>query len=340
MKAAVFHKPYTQLKVEDWETPVPEDHEVLVRVAGCGVCHTDLHFIDHGVPPRKQLPMILGHEITGTIEQVGEKVEQFRGGERVLISVVVPCGECKWCKNGRTNLCRHRIIPGNRINGGYAEYLSVPANGVIQLPDELPLKHSAVIADAFGTSYHALHGIGHVKAGDQVVILGCGGLGSAAIQIAKQAGAYVIGLDMNPLKLEYAKDMGADEIVDTNKCKDLGEHIRKITHGGVDLALEAIGAPRTIYQAFTCLGPAGRLIVMGYTRNDIRFPAPKLVFEERSIHGVLGCPINQYEEIFKHLLNGDYNLDKLVTKELPLDEIEQALNSVRSGQTLRTIIVP
>jgi len=153
---------------------------------------------------------------------------------------------------------------------------------------------------------------------------------------------YTGQMDMDyAARVRYGRvDMGADEVVDTNKCKDLGEHIREISHGGVDLALEAIGAPRTIYQAFTCLGPAGRLIVMGYTRNDVRFPAPKLVFEERSIHGVLGCPIHQYEEIFKHLLDGEYDLAKLVTKELPLDEIEQALNSVRSGQTIRTIIVP
>lgn len=340
MKAAVFHKPYAQLKVEDWEAPVPGAHDVLIRVAACGVCHTDLHFIDHGVPPKKRLPMILGHEITGVIEQVGDKVADFSPGERVLVSVVIPCEDCKWCQNGHTNLCRRRIIPGNSINGGYAEYVSVSESGVVSLPDELPLKQSAVIADAFGTSYHAIHNIGKLSQGEKVAILGCGGLGAAAIQIAKQAGAYVIGLDMNPLKLDYAREMGADEVVDTNKLKDLGEHIREMTQGGVDLAVEAIGAPRTIYQAFTCLGPAGKLVVMGYTRNDVRFPAPKLVFEERSIHGVLGCPVSSYQQIFKHALTGEYDLNKIVTKEMPLDEIEQALNSVRSGQTLRTIIVP
>jgi len=340
MKAAVFHKPYQELDLTEWETPVPGKGEVLIRVVACGVCHTDLHFIDHGVPPIGDTPIILGHEITGTVDQVGGEVDTVKPGQRVMVPVVIPCGECALCKKGRTNLCRQRLIPGNAINGGYAEYIKVPETGVIPLPESLPLVESAVVADAFGTSYNALHNIGRIQEGETVLVFGCGGLGCAAVQIAKQVGAKVIALDMNPLKLEWAEQVGADETVNSYGIRDLGAHVRELTGGGVDVAYEAIGAPRTIYQAFTCLGPIGRLLIAGYTRNDIRIPEPKLITEERSIHGVLGCPVSDYQRIFDLIESGEYSIESLVTKQMPLDEIEAALTSVRSGQTLRTIVLP
>lgn len=340
MKAAVFRKPYTQLKIEEWEKPAPAPNEALIKVAACGVCHTDLHFIDHGTKPRKEPPLILGHEITGIVEEVGDEVTSFSKGERVMVSVIIPCNKCEWCERGRTNICRNRVIPGNSIHGGYAEYVTLPATGIIPLPDDLPLKQSAVITDAFGAPYHALQNIGKVSSRDVVAVFGCGGIGAAAIQIAKQVGAFVIAMDMNPLKLEWAESMGADETVNTNGIEDLGMHIRKMSGGGVDILVEAIGAPRTVHQGLTCLGPAGQLLMIGYTRNDIRLPAPKIVHEERSIHGIIGCPVNSYPKIIEHIRSGAYHLESIVTKEYPLDEIEPALNSVRSGQALRTIIVP
>lgn len=270
MKAAVFYQPYEPLTIQEWETPDPEREEVLVKVAACGVCHTDLHYIDHGVPPIKEPPLILGHEITGTVEKTGKRVEYIKTGDRVLIPVVIPCGECRFCKSGRTNLCRTRTIPGNTIHGGYAEYINVHRHGIIQLPDNLPLKESAIISDAFGTSYHAIVNIGKLKQGESLLVFGCGGLGTAAIQIGKQTGAHVVALDMNPLKLDKAKELGADEVVNSHGIRDLGDHVRELVGDSIDLAYEAIGAPRTIYQAFTCLGPAGRLVIAGYTRNPIK----------------------------------------------------------------------
>ncbi|MCF7803544.1 MAG: zinc-binding dehydrogenase [Candidatus Marinimicrobia bacterium] len=340
MKAAVFRKPYSTMEIEDWDTPVPGAREVLIKVAACGVCHTDLHFIDHGVPPLTEPPVILGHEITGTVETVGEAVDSVKKGQRVLVPVVIPCGECTFCQCGKTNLCRERTIPGNKIHGGYAEYVKVPVSGALPLPDEVPLETGAVLADAFGTSFHAIVDVGKIQKGETLLVFGAGGLGTAAIQIAKHAGARVIALDMNPLKLQWAEEMGADETVNSHGIRDLGAHVRDLTDGGVDVAYEAIGAPRTIYQAFTCLGPEGRLIVAGYTRNEVKFPEPNLIFEERSIFGVLGCPVSSYYTLFEHVVAGDYDIEALATKRMPLEEIEKALTSVRSGQTLRTILTP
>ncbi len=340
MKAAVYYKPYSKLKLEDWERPAPGPDEVLVKVAACGICHTDLHFIDHGVPPMKTPPLILGHEITGTIAEVGENIRDLSVDQRVLIAVIIPCNNCQYCKQGRTNLCRAKNIPGNTFHGGYAEYLVVPGSGIIPLPDDIPMKAGTAIGDVFGAPHHALVDVGKVCAGETVLVFGSGGLGAAAIQVAKTLGAHVIALDMNPLKLKWAEQMGADETINAYGIRDLGAHVRDRTDGGVNVALEVVGAPRTIYQAFTCLAPAGRLIILGYTRNEFKIPEPQLIVEERAILGVRSCPVSTYQTIFAHVISGKYHLEPIITKRLSLDEIEQGLNSVRSGQTLRTIIIP
>jgi len=340
MKAAVYHKPYSKLELETWDIPSPGPGEVLIRVAACGICHTDLHFIDHGVAPLKAPPLILGHEITGTIAETGDGVQGFTENQRVLVSVIIPCLKCEYCRSGHTNLCRDKIIPGSKIDGGYAEYVVVPKEGVVPLPDGISMEEGTTIGDVFGTAHHAAIDIGKIQQEETVLIFGSGGLGSAAIQIAKAIGAYVIALDMNPLKLEWAEEMGADETVNAYGIRDLGGHVRELTDGGVDVTLEAVGAPRTIYQAFTCLRPTGRLVILGYTRNEFKIPEPQLVVEERSIFGARGCPISTYQDIFQEVENGTYRLAPLIRKQLPLNDIERGLNSVRSGQTLRTIILP
>lgn len=340
MKAAVYHKPYNRLSIEERLVPDPGPEEVLIKVKACGICHTDLHFIDHGVPPLKKPPLVLGHEISGTIVELGEQVSGLLPDQPVLVTVTVPCYECDYCKKGKTNLCRKRSMPGSAFDGGFAEYLTVHRNGVVPVPAEIPLELASVIGDVVGTAHHALQDIARMQAGETLLIFGTGGLGAAAIQVAKNMGAYVIALDMNPLKLQWAEELGADQTVNSYSIRDLGNYIRDLTDGGVDVALEAVGAPRTIYQAFTCLSPAGRLIIMGYTRNDFKLPEPQLVLEERAVLGVRNCPIETYPQVFERIVNGAYQLEPLVTKRLPLQKIEEGLNSVRSGQTLRTIIIP
>jgi len=340
MRAAVYHKPYSRLSIEERLMPEPGPDEVLIKVRACGICHTDLHFIDHGVPPLKKPPLILGHEISGTVDEVGDQVEGLSVGQPVLVAVMVPCYECAYCQQGRTNLCRRKHIPGNAFDGGFAEYMTVHKNGVIPLPEEIPLEPACVIADVFGTTYHALHEVARLQPEETLLVFGTGGLGSAAIQVAKHQGASVIALDMNPLKLQWAEELGADETINASSIRDLGGYVRDLTDGGVDVALEAVGAPRTIYQAFTCLRPAGRLIILGYTRNEFKLPEPQLVVEERAVLGVRSCPMEVYPKVFEHVINGEYRLEPIVTKRLQLQDIEEGLNSVRSGQTLRTIIEP
>lgn len=340
MRAAIYREPYTPLDLTDWEKPVPEQDEILVEIAACGICHTDLRYIDHGISPVKSPPMILGHEVSGTVIEVGADTPDISPGARVLIPSVIPCRDCSYCNSGKTNLCSNRIMIGNQIDGGYAEYMTVPREGVIPIPDDLSFPEASILAGSYAVSHHALQNVGKLQPEETLLVFGSGGVGAAAIQIGHDIGAHVIALDMNPIKLRWAEEMGADETVNSHGIRDLGKHIRKMTGGGVDLALEAIGAPRTIYQTFTCLKPNGRAVILGYTGNHAKIPADQLVMSEREILGVFGCPLDEYPKIFERVQQDRYNPEKIVTDSLPLEEIEQGLNNVRSGQTLRTIIIP
>ena len=163
MKAAVFHGDGRGAAVEEWPTPSPGAGEALVKVAACGVCHTDLHYVDHGTPTFKKPPIVLGHEVAGTVTGLGAGVGGVAEGGRVLIPAVLSCGRCRSCREGRENICERGQMLGNHIDGGYAEYVTVPADQLVPLPDEIPLVEGAVIADALTTPYHAVVHRGRVR---------------------------------------------------------------------------------------------------------------------------------------------------------------------------------
>ena len=259
MKAAVFHGSDAGLKFED--VPVPEvgDGEVLIKVAACGVCHTDLHYLEHGVPTFKKPPMILGHEASGTVEKVGRGVGHLEEGQRVLIPAVLTCGKCMFCRTGRENICSDMCMLGNHINGAYAEFIAVPAKDVLNLPESIPLEEASVIADAVSTPYHAVKNRARVRPGDSVVIFGCGGVGINAVQLAAAAGGSVIAVDISDKKLEWAKQFGAQRVINASKVDRVSKEIKKLTGGGADIAMEIIGNPKTIVEAFECVRVGGRM---------------------------------------------------------------------------------
>ena len=156
MKAAVYHGNGQRLTIEDVPAPEPKAGEVVMRVAACGLCHTDLHYLDHGVPTFKAPPIILGHEAAGTIARLGPGVSGFAEGDRVLAPSVWACGRCRFCRAGRENLCNDLVMPGNHTDGAFAELLAVPAKELVRLPADMPLERACVIADAVSTPYHAV----------------------------------------------------------------------------------------------------------------------------------------------------------------------------------------
>jgi 6-hydroxycyclohex-1-ene-1-carbonyl-CoA dehydrogenase len=340
MKAFVFHGSDGGLKLEDIPVPRISDDQILVKVAACGVCHTDLHYIEHGVPTFKKPPMVLGHEASGVVEEIGAKVTNVKAGQRVLIPAVLTCGKCMFCRTGRENICSRMTMLGNHIDGAYAEYVAVPAKDVLDLPESIPLEEASIIADAISTPYHAVKNRARVHPGDTVVIFGCGGVGINAVQLASAAGGYVIAVDINERKLEWAREFGAAETVNAEKIERVDKEIKKRTGGGADIAMEVIGNPRTIEQAFECVRIGGRLCVVGYTHEKISIAAGKIMFKELEIVGSLGCRPADYVPLIRMAAQGKIDVSKQVTHRFGLDELPKAFEVMKEGVSLRSIVVP
>lgn len=340
MKAAVLHTGEKALRIEDIPVPRITGDQILVKVAACGVCHTDLHYLEHGVPTFKKPPIVLGHEASGVVEEAGAAVTNVKKGQRVLIPAVLTCGQCFACRQGRENICSNMKMLGNHFDGAYAEYVAVPAKDVLNLADSIPLQEAAIVADAISTPYHAVKNRAQVRPGDTVVVFGCGGVGINAVQLATAAGGYVIAVDINDKKLGWASEFGAAKTINATKVERVSKEVKKLTGGGADIAMEVIGNPRTIEEAFECIRVGGRLVVVGYTHEAISIVAGKIMFKEVEVVGSLGCRPVDYIPLLRMVEQGTIDVKRQVTHRFPLDQIGKAFEAMKEGVSLRSIVVP
>jgi 6-hydroxycyclohex-1-ene-1-carbonyl-CoA dehydrogenase len=336
----MFLGPERPLAIEEAPAPAVGPDDVLVRVAACGVCHTDLHYIDHGTPTFKKPPLILGHEIAGTVIEVGVRVSRPRAGDHVLLPAVLPCGSCAACRSGRENICEQGVMLGNNVDGGYAEQIAIGARHVFPLPEEIPLVEGAIIADALTTPFHAVVRRGQVQPGDWVLVVGCGGIGANLVQIAAALGAQVIAVDKAMAKLEWARKLGAAVALNASEQPRLDKAVRDITNGGVHVAFEAVGHAPTQELALACLRTGGRLVLVGYSPETMGLNAGRVMFRELEIVGSLGCRPVDYPRVIELVRQGRIHLQELVTHRFPLDDINHAFDLLRSGEALRAVVVP
>jgi alcohol dehydrogenase, propanol-preferring len=339
MKAAVFYGPDRAMLVEEIPTPEPGPDEILVKVAACGVCHTDLHYLDHGTPTFKKPPLVLGHEVAGTVaspDPTGRLLE----GDHVLLPAVLPCGRCVACRTGRENICERGVMLGNNVDGGYAEYMIIPAKDVIRLPDEIPLVESAIIADALTTPYHAVVHRGRVQPGDRVVVVGCGGVGLNVVQMAAALGARVVGVDLSAEKLDWALRLGAEAVYNPSDADRPEKALRALTDGGADVAFEAVGHPETQDLAISSLRTGGRAVLVGYSPADLKLNTGRVMFRELEIVGSLGCRPVDYPRVIELARQGRIKVAELVTRRFTLDRIDDAFDHLRSGEAIRSVVVP
>lgn len=340
MRAAVFYGPHLPLRVEDVPEPAVGTGEVLVKVAACGLCHTDLHYIDHGVPTVKAPPMVLGHEISGTVVLAGADAGVIKEGDRVLLPAILTCGRCAACRYGRENICQNMRMFGNDVDGGYAEYVKAPAKDIFALPPEIPLVEGCIIADAVTTPYHAVKNRAGVRPGDSVVIFGCGGVGLNVVQFAHLAGGIVIAVDLVEEKLEWARRLGASLTVNPRHIEgSAAREIRRLTGGGADIALEAIGNPATIREAFSSLHPGGRLVVVGYSDQEVALNAGRIMYREMEIRGSLGCRPVDYPRVIELARSGRIQVAPLVTAHFSLEDINEGFDVLRHSQGVRSVVV-
>lgn len=333
MKAALFHGPGRPLTVGEVPRPEPGPGEVLVRVAACGVCHTDLHYLDHNVPTAKPPPMILGHEVSGVVET---GAGPFRPGDRVILPAVLSCGDCALCRAGRTNICEKMRMYGNHVDGAFAEFVTAPARELFRLPDSVPLEEACVIGDAVTTAYHAAVGRGRVRPGETAAVFGCGGVGINVVQMAAAHGAVVFAIDVSSEKLELAARLGARRTFQPGP--DLAKQIRKAAGGGVDVAFECVGRPETIRQAHESIRRGGRLCLVGYCEKPVEMAVSRIMFLEHDVVGSLGCPPADYPKVLELIARGAVQIVPLVSRRFPLDRINDAFDALRRGEGIRNIV--
>jgi len=340
MRAAVFHGADRPLSVEEVPAPSAGPGEVVIRVAACGVCHTDLHYLDHGTPTFKAPPLILGHEISGTVSEVGEGVEEPAVGDRVLVPAVLSCGTCTACRTGRENICENSLMLGNAMDGGFAEFVSVPAKDVFPLPEEIPLIEGSIIADAFTTPYHAVVNRGRVAPGDRVVVVGCGGIGLNLVQMVAALRGRVVAVDVADPKLEWARRLGAEGVLNPTGYERPARALRGLTGGGAHVSFEAVGTPGTQALALDALRTGGRLVLVGYSPDDMSLNSGRVMFRELEVVGSLGCRPVDYPRVIELVRQGRVRVEELVTHRFALDEVNAAFDTLRAGDAVRAVVTP
>ncbi len=328
--------------LEDANVPIPEIglSDVLIRVAAAGICHSDVHYRG-GISKIDHLPLTLGHEVAGYVEQVGRDVTNVLPRDRVCVHYLVHCGTCEFCARGLEQFCRSGQMIGKHRDGGYAEFIKVPARNAFTLPDEISFEVGAVMMCSSATALHALKK-SRLKPGESLAIFGFGGLGFSAVQLARvfECGdVYVV--DINPAKLRSAVRMGAIAI--DAKAADPVEQIKGATAGrGVDVALELIGSAKTMRQAVLCLGAVGRAALVGLTAESTSiFPYIELISKEAEIIGVSDHLATELPALIEFARNGKLRFPPEALRVVDLDaaQINAALDALQNSiDHVRTVI--
>lgn len=336
-----------RLEKHDLPPLQPKPEEVVVEVAGCGVCHTDIGFAYDGVPTRAPLPLILGHEISGRVVAAGDLAAEWNG-RAVIVPAVIPCGECPPCRAGLPTICRRQFMPGNDGDGGFATHVRVPARGLCPVPEHLPagisLELLSVVADAVTTPYEAIRRSG-LGAEDVAVFVGVGGVGGFGVQIAAALGAAVVAIDIDPAKLEVAAAHCASLTLNaaTASEKELKAAVRSFAREsgrtGIGLKIfETSGTPAGQTIAFGLLDYGGYLGVVGFTPKKTELRLSNLMALDATARGNWGCPPEQYLSALALVLEGKIALEPYVERH-PLDEVLDLLGAVARHEIQRRVIL-
>lgn len=342
MKAVRLIEPGRPLEAQEVDVPQIGPRDVLVRVKAAGICHSDVHY-RAGRSVVYPLPLTLGHEVAGVLEEVGPSVANLKAGDRVCLHYMVTCGDCPYCSQGAEQFCTSGEMIGKYRDGGYAEYVSVPARSAFRLPDEIPFERGAIMMCSSATSLHALNK-SRLKPGESVAIFGVGGLGASAVQLARIFGALdVYAVDIRTSKLDMACHFGAIPI-DASRTDPVAE-IKRLSNGrGVDVALELIGLPLTMRQAVAALAVFGRAVLAGITDQSFEItPYHELLNKEAELIGVSDHLAQELPLLIEWVRRGELDLAGLITRTVPLDAgpINDVLDRLEGfSDELRVVITP
>lgn len=358
MKAAVLREANKPLEIEDVQISKPGPREVLVRPIAAGVCHSDVHFMDGSYP--YMLPTILGHESAGVVEEVGSDVTYVKKGDHVITCLSAFCGHCNKCITGHLSLCASpevsrmpeqepRLHKGSEaihqfLNlSSFAELMLIHEHALVKIREDMPMDRAALIGCSTTTGVGAVFHTAGVEPGSTVAVLGCGGVGLAAINGAAIAGAgMIIAVDMMDSKLELAKSVGATHTINAGKVDAVGE-VRELTQGGCDYTFEAIGLKATTEQAWQMLGSGGTATVIGMIPvgtmvelHGVDFLAEKKIQGSNMGSNRFRVDMPRFVEFY---LGGKLHLDQMISKHIKLNDVNDALNALKTGEEARHIIM-
>jgi len=336
MKAAVL-KAAKELSVEEIPIPSPGKGEVLVKVAANGLCHTDLTYYEGHV--KVEYPLVLGHEAAGMVEDAGDGAGGLAVGDAVLLPPVYGCGECDFCKRGEDNLCVKSIMLGGQRDGAYAQYLTIPGRFAFKMNPKVDLKRACVAADAVSTVYFALKERVAFKPGESVAVFGVGGLGLAALAVAKALGAEKLyAIDVKEGALELASQIGA-EAINAKGQEKIYKSLKKMSGDGIRVALDCVGMGQTISEAFQTVRKGGEVAVIGFTLDSASLKAGAFMGLQKRIGGSWGCPTRLFPEVITLLESGKVPLDVLVSRIYPLEDIQNAFNDLHEGKVIGRAVI-
>jgi S-(hydroxymethyl)glutathione dehydrogenase / alcohol dehydrogenase len=362
MKAAVLYEANTPLQVVDIEQQGPHAGEARVRVMATGICHSDWHIMngDWTLP----LPMVLGHEAAGIVEEVGAGVSNVRAGDHIIFSFRPQCGRCLYCSTGRSILCdghqsvRWAMLDGTcrlkrdgkdifqmaRI-GTFSEHVVCPAEMLIPIRNEMPWPQAALMGCCVPTGVGAVTRCANVEAGASVVVIGCGGVGLNVIQGARLAGAgKIIACDLLDTKLAFAREFGATHTFNASRDKVVDE-VRALTGGrGADYAFDAIGGEATTLQILDAIRPGGTAVIVGMAAMSVRAPITPyaMALQEKTLKGTMYGSVRpnlDFPKLCDLYLDGRLKIDQLISRTWKLDEINEGFAAMRGGQVARGVVV-
>ena len=366
VRAAVLRAAGEPLRVEQVELEEPHDGEVLVRVEAAGVCHTEVHYMEGAIPC--PLPIVLGHEGSGVVERVGAGVDAVAVGDRVAFTWRPRCGHCEYCVTGRPVMCIYGRVQARsgglldgtsrlHLDGGplhhflgvscFAERAVVSQRAVVKVPDGVPPEIAAVTGCAVITGVGAVVNVAGQVAGKPLVVIGAGGVGLSALMGAVLVGAVPIVVDVAADKLELARRLGAAETVEASalSAEDLPAKVQELTGGGAEVAVDAVGLPQTLRQAFAVLRPGGTAIAVGLGSVDATaaIPINELVQQQKRVIGSLYGSANPPVDLPRILglyLAGRLPLDVLLGERYALDGVADAYRALGAGATGRAVVLP
>ncbi len=344
-EAYVLERPGEPLVKRTLSLPAPQPGDAIIQVTACGLCHTDLGFANGSVTPNKGLPIVLGHEVVGTVVSAGAGAEHLLN-QPVLVPSVMPCGECAVCTSGRSNACPHQKMPGNDIDGGFATHMVAPSRTLVPLTD-IPadtIRDYSVVADAVSTAYQAAMRAG-LKRGDMAVIVGAGGVGGFLVQIAAAMGAKVIACDVSEDRLALIRENGADHTI---AVRDVSPRdVRKL----VRTFAKEHAVPTTGWRIFECSGtPGGQtlgfgllqrtavLTLVGFTPKKLELRLSNLMAFDATVHGSWGCPVDLYPAIFRLIRSGGITLEPFV-QYAPMSQLNDVLVELAAHRLERRVIL-